>query len=173
MRAESPVVFTRCVGLRRSAERSRIALAFACALACVSMQAAAGTRAVPGAQSASAAAAPASARDADTGNAGTGDENTARSEIAALIAALGTSGCEFQRNGTWYDAVTARAHLQRKYDYLRKRDLAPTAERFIERAASRSSISGQPYRVRCPGRAEQPSADWFLQRLRAIRARSG
>lgn len=91
-------------------------------------------------------------------------------EIAALIAALGASGCEFQRNGTWYDAATARAHLQRKYAYLRKRDLAPTAELFIERAASRSSVSGKAYRVRCPGRAEQASADWFLQRLRALRA---
>lgn len=98
--------------------------------------------------------------------------DTARREIAALIAALGASGCEFQRNGTWYDAATARAHLQRKYDYLRKRDLAPSAELFVERAASRSSISGKAYRVRCPGRAEQPSADWFLQRLRALRTRS-
>lgn len=96
--------------------------------------------------------------------------DTARREIIALIAALGASGCEFQRNGTWHDAATARAHLQRKYDYLRKRDLAPSAESFVERAASRSSISGKAYRVRCPGRAEQPSADWFLQRLRTLRA---
>lgn len=102
-----------------------------------------------------------------------GPASLARREITALIAALGASGCEFQRNGRWYDAATARAHLQRKYEYLRKRDLAPTAELFIERAASRSSMSGKPYRVRCPGRAEQPSADWFLQRLRAVRARSG
>ena len=43
-------------------------------------------------------------------------------EIAALIAGLGSSGCEFQRNGSWHDAVAARDHLQRKYDYMRKRD---------------------------------------------------
>ena len=96
--------------------------------------------------------------------------DAARREIAALIAALGASGCAFQRNGTWYDAATARAHLQRKYEYLRKRDLAPSAELFVERAASRSSVSGKAYRVRCPGRGEQASADWFLQRLRALRA---
>ncbi|MEG1680763.1 MAG: DUF5329 family protein, partial [Stenotrophomonas sp.] len=44
-------------------------------------------------------------------------------EITGLMHALETSGCRFQRNGTWYDAVAARGHLQRKYDYLLKRDM--------------------------------------------------
>ena len=58
----------------------------------------------------------------------------AKQEIDALIAMLSTSKCEFQRNGKWYDATDARAHLQRKYDYLLKKNLADTAEQFIERA---------------------------------------
>lgn len=143
-----------------------VALVLACALACVCAQALAGTPATPQAQPrppAAKAAAPA----VNPANA-----DAAPREIAGLIAALGASGCEFQRNGSWHDAAAARAHLQRKYDYLRKRDLAPTAELFIERAATRSSMSGKAYRVRCPGRAEQPAADWFLQRLRASRTRS-
>ena len=95
----------------------------------------------------------------------------ARDEIDALISGLGRSGCEFERNGEWYRAAKAEAHLRKKYDYLRKRGLADTAEWFIERAASRSSVSGKPYRVRCPGRPVEPSAAWFERMLRQWRAK--
>lgn len=94
----------------------------------------------------------------------------AQREIDGLIAALGGSGCEFERNGSWHDAKTARAHLQKKYDYLRKRGMADTAELFIERGASKSSVSGKPYRVRCPGKAVDTAAHWFEQRLQTLRA---
>jgi len=90
-------------------------------------------------------------------------------EIGGLMQALESSGCRFQRNGSWHAPAEARAHLQRKYDYLLKRNLADTAEQFIDRAASRSSISGKPYRVACPGAAEQDAATWFQQRLRDLR----
>ena len=90
-------------------------------------------------------------------------------EIARLIAVLGHSGCAFERNGSWYDAAKAKAHLQDKYDYLRKRGLADTTEHFIEQAASNSSLSGKPYHVRCPGEPVQPSADWFRRQLRDLR----
>ena len=91
-------------------------------------------------------------------------------EIDGLIAGLATSGCAFERNGDWHTADQARAHLQRKYEYLRKRGLADSAEHFIERGASRSSMSGQPYHVRCPGKPVAEAGVWFrglLQRLRA------
>ena len=94
----------------------------------------------------------------------------AQREIGALIAGLGASGCRFERNGSWYDAKKAQAHLQQKYDYLRRRDMADTAELFIERAASESSISGKPYHVQCAGHAVEPSAQWFKRRLQALRA---
>jgi hypothetical protein len=93
----------------------------------------------------------------------------AQHEIDGLIAALGRSGCEFQRNGKWYPAGDAQAHLRRKYDYLRKRDLVDSAEQFIERAGARSSISGKAYAVRCPGKPATPSADWLAARLAEIR----
>lgn len=94
----------------------------------------------------------------------------AQREINALITGLGASGCQFERNGSWYDAKKAQAHLQQKYDYLRKRDMADTAELFIERAATESSMSGKPYHVRCAGHAVEPSAQWFKHRLQALRA---
>lgn len=94
----------------------------------------------------------------------------AQREIDTLISGLGNSGCEFERNGSWHDAKAARAHLQKKYDYLRKRNMADTAELFIERAASKSSMSGKAYRVRCPGKTAEPSERWFRQRLQTLRA---
>jgi hypothetical protein len=94
----------------------------------------------------------------------------ADTEIRALIAQLGESSCRFQRNGRWYDAAAAQAHLQRKYDWARRRDMEGDAEAFIERAASRSSFSGRAYRVACPGRPEVDAGDWFRLRLDALRA---
>lgn len=90
-------------------------------------------------------------------------------EIAGLMQSLGASRCEFNRNGNWYDAAQARTHLQRKYDYLLKKNLVDSAEQFIDRAASRSSLSGKAYRVRCPDRPEQDSAGWFRDQLRRLR----
>ena len=94
---------------------------------------------------------------------------TAKREIQGLMDALSASSCEFQRNGTWHGREEARRHLQRKYEYLLKRDLADTAELFIERAASKSSLSGRAYQVRCPGQPAQPAAAWFKARLESLR----
>jgi hypothetical protein len=94
----------------------------------------------------------------------------ADAEIRALIAQLGESSCRFQRNGRWYDAAAAQAHLQRKYDWARRRGMEGDAEAFIERAASRSSFSGRAYRVACPGQPEADAGDWFRVRLDALRA---
>jgi Family of unknown function (DUF5329) len=91
----------------------------------------------------------------------------------ALISGLGGSGCVFERNGRWYDAKAAQAHLRKKYDYLRKRELAATAELFIERGASNSSISGKPYRVRCGDASAVSAARWFGLRLRELRSSAG
>jgi hypothetical protein len=95
----------------------------------------------------------------------------AQREIEGLIAALGRSGCSFERNGDWYDGARARTHLGRKYDYLRRRDPAGSAESFIERAASRSSTSGRAYHVRCPGKPVESASAWFHRQLRDLRAR--
>ena len=93
----------------------------------------------------------------------------AQREIEQLIDALGRSGCEFQRNGSWYPASEAQAHLRRKYDYLRKRDLVATAEQFIERAGTQSSMSGKAYAVRCPGQGAVPSSQWLGAKLSQFR----
>lgn len=99
----------------------------------------------------------------------------ARAEVDALLARLQSSGCEFNRNGSWHSGSDAKAHLLKKLDYLEGKDLVKTAEQFIERGASSSSMSGKPYLVRCAGKAPVESAKWLaaeLQQLRAARAAS-
>jgi hypothetical protein len=96
---------------------------------------------------------------------------TAQTEITYLLVTVGGSGCEFYRNGSWYDSKRAQSHLQLKYDYLAARDLIRTAEDFIEKAATKSSLSGQPYAIRCTGTAAVQSDRWLrdlLARYRAI-----
>jgi hypothetical protein len=94
----------------------------------------------------------------------------AEREIEGLIAGLASSGCEFERNGTWYGAAEAEAHLRSKYEWLRKRGLADSAEQFIERGASESSISGENYKVRCPDKPVTESGIWFRALLTRQRA---
>ena len=90
-------------------------------------------------------------------------------EIAQLFDALRQSDCQFLRNGSWHDAQQAGDHLQRKYDYLLKRNLVTSAESFIELAASRSSVSGKPYQVRCGDDDPVSSQDWFMAQLAQLR----
>ncbi|MFB9243312.1 DUF5329 domain-containing protein [Massilia antarctica] len=92
-----------------------------------------------------------------------------RTEVTRLLDAVEKSQCQFNRNGTWHDAKAARAHLQKKYDYLDKKNLLTNTESFIERGATGSSMSGDPYQMRCPGTAVVNSADWLKAQLARVR----
>jgi hypothetical protein len=95
---------------------------------------------------------------------------TTRAEVAHLIDYVASPGCQFNRNGTWYDGAAARKHLQDKYDYLARRDMVPDAEAFIARAASSSSMSGKAYLVKCGNAAPVQSGPWLTQELQRLRA---
>jgi hypothetical protein len=97
----------------------------------------------------------------------------AKREIEHLIGYLAASGCQFNRNGTWHTPSRAVSHLRRKYEYLLDRKLVPTAESFIENAASASSSSGKPYVVRCSGNPDVQSGPWFRAELARFREESG
>jgi len=90
---------------------------------------------------------------------------TSRAEIAHLFSYLESSGCDFYRNGSWHKSSEASAHLRRKYQYLLERGLVSSAEDFIARAATASSMSGEPYRVRCGGGKSVESGPWFRAEL--------
>ncbi len=95
---------------------------------------------------------------------------SARQEIDHLLDHLGRSRCEFYRNGTWHGAAEARSHLETKLGYLVKKGMVSTADEFIDLAATRSSVSGEPYQVRCAPAAAVPSRDWFRAELARYRA---
>jgi hypothetical protein len=92
-----------------------------------------------------------------------------RAEIEALLSSLETSGCDFNRNGTWYSAADAKKHLLRKLAYIERGQDIGSTEQFIALAASKSSISGEPYQVRCAGGALVGSSEWLSRRLRQLR----
>ena len=93
-----------------------------------------------------------------------------QAEVRQLLDFVAASGCQFNRNGEWHDAKAARAHLERKYEYLRDRNMAPDAEAFIARAATESSFSGKPYQARCGNAQPIPSAQWLTTELKRLRA---
>lgn len=94
-----------------------------------------------------------------------------RAEIDGLMTRLSASNCQFERNGSWHSAVDARTHLLRKLDYIEKqRDTLASTEQFIALAASKSSFSGKPYRVKCGAAEPIPSRDWLNRELKAVRA---
>jgi hypothetical protein len=93
----------------------------------------------------------------------------AQTEINYLLGFIESSGCEFYRNGSWYDSKRAQAHLRDKYEMLAAADQISTAEDFIEKAATQSSLSGRPYQVRCGGREAVTSKQWLRDVLTRYR----
>ena len=95
-----------------------------------------------------------------------------KAEIEQLFNRLAASGCTFQRNGIWYTAADAKDHLQTKYKYLLDKQMLGTAEDFIHQAATKSSVTGKPYAVKC-GAEQVPSAVWLSGQLKEVRAKAG
>lgn len=92
-------------------------------------------------------------------------------EVEALLKQLATSGCQFNRNGTWYTGAEAQAHLSKKLAYVVEKKTANSAEQFIEIAATKSSMSGQAYQVKCGSAAAQSSAIWLDAALKELRTK--
>jgi endonuclease/exonuclease/phosphatase (EEP) superfamily protein YafD len=69
-------------------------------------------------------------------------------------------------DGTLHSAESAANHLELKYS--RGKRYADSAEAFIERLASRSSWTGEPYRMICEGSA-MPAANWLTKKLDAMK----
>ena len=95
-----------------------------------------------------------------------------RTEIEGLLTSLGSSDCHFYRNGSWHDGHEAQSHLRMKYESLLGRGKLARTEDFIEGAATKSSLSGEEYAVKCSNQPPQPSAAWLGAKLREQRAAS-
>lgn len=88
--------------------------------------------------------------------------STTDREVEYLLDFVAGSGCTFTRNGDDHPAVEASEHLRMKYH--RGQRYVNNAEGFIDRLASESSFSGEPYTVRCGDRQES-SGEWLHRAL--------
>ena len=61
--------------------------------------------------------------------------------------------------------------MRGKYDFLVKLGRIDTTKDFIDKAATESSLSGQPYEIRCGGDLPMPSSLWLTNELARYRAR--
>ena len=96
-------------------------------------------------------------------------DSDTKKEIWHLFEYLEKSNCDFNRNGSWYKPNEAVQHIKKKYRYLVKRGLINSTEQFIDRAASRSSISGKPYMVKCDPLEPIETSIWFTEELQRFR----
>ena len=94
------------------------------------------------------------------------DEVTMNAEIDYLLDTVGESRCVFIRNGKEHAASAARDHLRTKR--RRGRRHFDSADEFIERLASRSSLSGREYMIRCGDELVTSNA-WFTAALERYR----
>ncbi|VVP52120.1 DUF5329 domain-containing protein [Pseudomonas fluorescens] len=92
----------------------------------------------------------------------------AAQEIKGLLNFVEHSECRFVRNGSEYSGVQARGHLEQKLNYLEGKHLVSRAEDFIDLAATKSSMSGIAYEVRCPA-GVQPASTWLMTELQRQR----
>jgi len=91
-------------------------------------------------------------------------------EVEYLLSAVGTSDCLFVRNGTEHPPADAEDHLRMKY--RKGARYVSNADDFIARIASKSSWSGKPYQILCPGEEPQPSSQWLNEHLTQFRAQT-
>jgi len=91
----------------------------------------------------------------------------AQVEIDHLLAFVAASPCTFIRNGTSHPAAEARDHLAGKFGYAKGR--IGTAEEFIRYVGTESSLSHEPYKVKC-GATEMPAGVWLAEELKRYRA---
>lgn len=90
-----------------------------------------------------------------------------RSRIEGLIAAVGRrSDIRFLRNGKEYDGAQAADFLRGKF--LWQIEQIATVQDFIERVGTRSTTSGDVYKVRLADGRIVASADFLTQELRRL-----
>ena len=91
-------------------------------------------------------------------------------EIQYLLSFIEASDCVFIRNGEEHPAKEAKEHLEMKYNHVKRH--IKTAEDFIDKVASKSSLSKRPYKVRC-GDVLIPTKQWLREALESHRTSKG
>ncbi|WP_415408036.1 DUF5329 family protein [Sulfurovum sp. CS9] len=86
-----------------------------------------------------------------------------KTEIAHLLEYVKTTECKYIRNGTFHSGPEAVSHIKKKYDYF-KNDIS-SAEDFIRLSATKSTMSGSKYYIKCAGSLKVESGQWLLEEL--------
>jgi len=89
-------------------------------------------------------------------------------EVQHLLQYISNAGCTFTRNGTDHTPGDAQQHILRKYNYVKNK--VSTTEQVIKYAATKSSFTGKPYTITCPGQETVPSSQWLTEELIKYRA---
>jgi hypothetical protein len=96
-------------------------------------------------------------------------ENPAlKPEIDHLLTYISSSNCVYIRNNTEHSSTDAVKHISRKYKHFF--DEIKSAEDFIELSASRSSLTGKDYWVRCGSGDSMKARSWLITELHAFRS---
>ena len=94
----------------------------------------------------------------------------AEPEIQHLLSYIEGCGCQFCRNGSWYqDTKVVRKHVELKYGYFMKKGQINSTEDFIKWSASKSEMSGKPYLVKCGDGSPLLLAQWLSDELERYR----
>ncbi|MDR3175815.1 MAG: DUF5329 domain-containing protein [Desulfovibrio sp.] len=87
--------------------------------------------------------------------------------VERMLEALSReSGIVFIRNDAEHTAEAAAAHLKKKFEYAANN--LSTAEEFIDKVGSRSSLSNREYLVRKTGEKARPARDYLFELLRRL-----
>ncbi|EOQ90249.1 hypothetical protein LEP1GSC202_0631 [Leptospira yanagawae serovar Saopaulo str. Sao Paulo = ATCC 700523] len=94
-------------------------------------------------------------------------------KIEILLKKIGNFEGSFIRNGDAHEAKEAENHLRYKLKEAKNSFFAPdpkewTAKLFIEKIATKSFLSGTPYKIRYPNGKEVLSSTWLNEELRNI-----
>lgn len=93
-------------------------------------------------------------------------------EINALISIVENSkGMIFIRNGSEHTASEAASHLRLKW--RNQADQVKTAEDFIIRCGTQSSITGEKYRIKSADGKEMLCKTFLEEQLKTIRSKQG
>ena len=90
-----------------------------------------------------------------------------KKEINHLLQYVKITECTYIRNGDAYKGPKAVSHIQRKYDYFE--DDIHSAEDFIRLSATKSTMSGKKYHIKCPNQPQVESGRWLLDELARYR----
>jgi len=94
-------------------------------------------------------------------------ESDYKTEITHLLGYVKTTQCLYIRNGDTHNGQEAAKHIKSKYEYFES-DI-DSAEDFIRLSATKSTMSGNKYHIKCPGSSKVESSQWLLEELNKYR----